>query len=102
MFLKKSSTLPARSGLIAWAQLTEQTEASRERVTEIVEMGWIVPVRTAENELLFKPDDVYRIRKLERICRDFELTTIGGSIIVDLLERIETLEQQVAELKRLL
>jgi len=71
-------------------------------VTEIVEMGWIVPVRTAENELLFKPDDVYRIRKLERICRDFELTTIGGSIIVDLLERIETLEQQVAELKRLL
>lgn len=102
MFLKKSSSLPARSGLIAWAQLVDETETSRERVTEVIEMGWIEPVRTAENEYLFGPEDVYRIRKLERICRDFELTTLGGSIIVDLLERIEELEQRVAELKRLL
>lgn len=42
---------------------------------------------------------MYRVRKLERICCDFGLPVVGGTIIVDLLERIEELEQQVRSLQ---
>ena len=48
---------------------------------------------------LFSGRDVYRVRKLERICCDFGLPVVGGTIIVDLLERIEELEQQVRSLQ---
>ena len=52
-----------------------------------------------ENATLFSGRDVYRVRKLERICCDFGLPVVGGTIIVDLLERIEELEQQVRSLQ---
>ena len=39
------------------------------------------------------------MRKLERICCDFELPVLGGTIIVDLLERIDALERAVRSLK---
>ena len=56
-----------------------------------MDIGWLKPTRTAEAALLFRQDDVYRIRKLERLCSDFELHTLGGSIVMDLLDRIATL-----------
>ena len=61
-------------------------------------VGWLKPTRTAEAALLFRQDDVYRIRKLERLCSDFELHTLGGSIVMDLLDRIATLELRIREL----
>ena len=33
------------------------------------------------------------------ICCDFELPVVGGTIIVDLLERIDALERQVRALQ---
>jgi len=39
------------------------------------------------------------VRKLERICCDFELPVLGGTIIVDLLERIDSLERRVQRLQ---
>ena len=60
--------------------------------------GGLNPTRTGEAALLFRQDDVYRIRKLERLCSDFELHTLGGSIVMDLLDRIATLELRIREL----
>ena len=40
------------------------------------------------------------MRKLERICCDFELPVLGGTIIVDLLERIDALERSVRSLQK--
>ena len=45
--------------------------------------------------------DIYRARKLERICCDFELPVLGGVIIVDLLERVDQLERRVRDLRGL-
>ena len=45
--------------------------------------------------------DIYRVRKLERICCDFELPVLGGTIIVDLLERVDQLERRVRDLRGL-
>lgn len=95
-------SLPIRSELIAWANLVELTRVEPATVAELLEMGWLDPVRTNADEYLFRSRDVYRIQKLLRLCRDLEISFGAGSIIVDLLERVERLEQEISELKRLL
>lgn len=94
--------LPIRSEFIAWTQLVEQTCVEPATMAELLEMGWIEPVRTRADEYLFRARDAYRIQKLLRLCRDLEISFAAGSIIVDLLDRVERLEQEVAELRRLL
>ncbi len=94
--------LPAPSELVIWSRFVELTGIHPSRLGELIELGWICPDRTSEQSYLFHPKDVFRVSKLERLCRDFELSATAGTIIVDLLERIEILEQQVREMRRLL
>lgn len=94
--------LPERSTLVAWAQLVEITSITPTDMAEVMELGWISPVHTGANEYLFRMKDVYRIRKLLRLKEDLEVSFMGGSIIVDLLERVETLEKELEDLRRLI
>lgn len=94
---KEMNDMPIRSALIVRAEFVELSGSSVSRLDELLDMGWLEPTRTAESAQLFRPVDVYRLRKLERLCADFELHTLAGTIIVDLLGRIEELER---ELKR--
>lgn len=96
------TSVPARSERISFAQLQELTGLHPTVVGELIELGWITPERTTTEAYLFRSKDVYRLRKLERISRDFELPLLGASIVVDLLERIDYLETKVRELHRLL
>jgi DNA-binding transcriptional MerR regulator len=96
------TSVPARSERISFAQLQELSGLHPTVVGELIELGWITPERTTADAYLFKPRDLYRLRKLDRIRRDFELPLLGASIVVDLLERIEYLETKVRELNRLL
>jgi chaperone modulatory protein CbpM len=93
---------PVRSRLVAWAQFQELTAVHPSRIGELIDLGWIEPIRTQGEGYLFTLRDVYRLRKLERLCRDLDINAAGGCVIVDLLERIEYLEQKVGELERLL
>ncbi len=92
---EERSDMLTRSTWIVRSEFVELSGVSAHRLDELLEMGWLVPTRTAEAELLFQAADVYRLRKLERLCHDFELHTIGGTIIVDLLSRIEELENKL-------
>lgn len=94
--------LPERSGFVAWAELVELTSIAPGEVAELVELGWINPTRTSAEEYLFRLRDVYRIHKLMRLVKDLDVSFNSGSIIVDLLERVEELETEVEELKRLI
>jgi len=96
------STVPARSERLSFAQLQELTGLDPTVVGELIELGWITPEHTTADAYLFRAKDLYRLRKLDRISRDFELPLLGASIVVDLLERIEHLENKVRELDRLL
>ncbi len=98
----ETEELPVRSELVIWAQFIELTGIHPTRLGELVELGWICPDRQGEDCYLFHPRDVYRVSKLERLCRDFELPAVAGTIIVDLLERIDDLDRQVRDLRRLL
>jgi chaperone modulatory protein CbpM len=96
------TTVPARSERLSFAQLQELTGLHPTVVGELIELGWITPERTTAEAYLFRSKDLYRLRKLDRIRRDFELPLLGASIVVDLLERIDYLENKVKELHRLL
>lgn len=91
--------LPIRSELIARAEFLELAAILPARLNELIELGWVEPVVTPAEAMLFRQVDVYRIRKLERICVDFELPSVGGIIIVDLLDRIDTLDSRIRELE---
>ena len=96
--LQNTKDVPSRSTLIVWGEFLELTGTTPDRLSVLMDIGWLKPTRTAEAALLFRQDDVYRIRKLERLCSDFELHTLGGSIVMDLLDRIATLELRIREL----
>jgi len=59
-------------------------------------------VRVSSENYHFPEGEIFRVQKLMRICRDFELPTIGGTIIVDLLERIEAMEKEIDQLRNLI
>ena len=81
--LQNTKDVPSRSTLIVWGEFLELTGTTPDRLSELMDI---------------RQDDVYRIRKLERLCSDFELHTLGGSIVMDLLDRIATLELRIREL----
>lgn len=95
-------TLLVRSKLVSWAEFLEQTGVHSTRVGELIELGWIDPITTSDQDYLFRVRDVYRMRKLERLMCDLEVNLAGACIIVDLVERVEQLEKRVRDLERLL
>ncbi|MGE4558495.1 MAG: chaperone modulator CbpM, partial [Desulfovibrionaceae bacterium] len=92
--------LPTRSGMVAWIEFNQCTGIDPAQAAELLEMGWLTPVRTGAEQYLFHRRDVYRVQKLLRLCRDLDISMAGGSIIVDLLERIERMDQRIRELER--
>jgi chaperone modulatory protein CbpM len=92
---------PVRSRLVAWAEFVELTACHPSRIGELIELGWIEPAMSSGESYLFTLRDVYRIRKLMRLCSDLDINLSGGCVVVDLLERIERLEQKLRELERL-
>ena len=86
---------------MAVEEFIDITGISPEHLQEIVALGWIEARTSATEAQMFRDIDIYRVRKLERICCDFELPVIGGTIIVDLLERIDRLERLVQGLNNL-
>ena len=95
---RSEKEVPSRSAYIVWAEFIELTGTTEERLRELMDIGWLEPPRTAEEAFLVRQNDVYRIRKLERLCADFELHTLGASIVMDLLDRIDGLESRLREL----
>lgn len=95
------SAMPVASERIAKMEFLELTGIAEEELMELVRMEWLEPIRTAQEEMLFLGRDVPRVRKYVRLCADFELSPIAGTIIVDLLHRIETLERRIHELDAL-
>jgi chaperone modulatory protein CbpM len=90
--------LPAASDRIGTREFLELTGLTEDALLELVRMDWIVPSTTAQQEHLFVHMDVLRGRKYRRLCADFELSPVAGIIIVDLLERIEHLEERLRDL----
>ncbi|MDO5484450.1 MAG: chaperone modulator CbpM [Desulfovibrionaceae bacterium] len=83
--------------VMAREEFVEVTGISPERLQELLALGWLE--ERPDGGGPFREADIYRVRKLERICCDFDLPVLGGTIIVDLLERIDMLERALKGLQ---
>ena len=90
--------LPATSERIGTREFLELTGLTEDALLELVRLDWIESSTTAQQDFLFERRDVQRGRKFRRLCSDFELSPVAGIIIVDLLERIDTLEERLRDL----
>ena len=86
------------SSLVSLQEFISLTGSPEAVVQEILDLGWVVPAKSATKELLFNSVHIYKVRKLLRICKDFDISTTAGTIIVDLLQRVDELEERVREL----
>lgn len=86
---------------VAWEEFVEITGITPDHLREIIALGWIETIAPQPPAVMFHDADIYRVRKLERICGDFELPVIGGTIIVDLLDRIDRLQRMLADIRKL-
>ncbi|WP_432737191.1 chaperone modulator CbpM [Maridesulfovibrio sp. FT414] len=93
---------PSSSKRLVITQVVEMTGLEETAVLELISMEWIRPGTTGDGHYLFETRDLYRLGKLARLRKDLDITTTGGSIIVDLLERVEKLETQIEEMRKLI
>lgn len=93
---------PSSSKRLLITQVMEMTGLEKTVVLELISMEWVRPGTTGDGHYLFETRDLYRMGKLSRLCKDLGVTPTGGSIIVDLLERVEKLENQIEEMRKLI
>lgn len=95
---RKPQDLPVESGYLSEEEFLAATGLLAEQLAELVHLEWLGALEF-EQAVIYSPTDVDRVRRLARLCRDFELSVVGGTVVVDLLDRISQLEEEVRRLK---
>jgi chaperone modulatory protein CbpM len=72
---------------------------SRAELDELVEYGALSPINTSLEGDLFRVDCISPLRTAGKLRRDFDLDLFVVVILMDYLNRIETLEVQVRSLQ---
>jgi len=68
------------------------------RIREMVQEGLITPA--SEKPLLFRPEVSRRIMKIERLSSHLSLSLSVVGVVIDLVDRLEALEQELERLRR--
>ena len=64
-------------------------------VAELVYEGIIQPLKIREETWRFSRETLWRVQKVQRLRRDLELNVAGAALTMQLLDRIEELENMV-------
>ena len=86
-----------KANAVTWVEFTKEAEITDQRAKELIDLGWLQPINPEAEDLAFKQVDIFKARKANRLCMDFELPSLAGAIIVDLLEKIDDLEARLQE-----
>ena len=92
----------SRSGsenLVTAGELARLARLHPEMVDKMVEWGLIDPVKW-EPKLLFPETAVPRIWRIMRLRRDLGINWSGIGVVLDLLDKIEELEREIAWLRK--
>jgi DNA-binding transcriptional MerR regulator len=65
-----------------------------------VEYGLLEPSARMGTQLLFDPACIARLRMIERLRRDLGANLAGIAVILDLLERLTSLQREVEQWRR--
>ena len=86
-------------GTISYSELVSASGVPEAAVRELVRYGALAPLDPAASAWTFNAHALMVARKVRRLRNDFELDTHAVAVILSYLERIETLEAQLRELR---
>ncbi len=66
---------------------------------QMLDQQGLVEIITVEQTLYIQPEQVARLEKLTRLHQDLEIQANDLDIVSELVERIENLQEQVAQLR---
>lgn len=76
-------------------QLSERCMISENEIAELVYEGIIQPLKIQEESWNFSRETLWRVQKVQRLRRDLELNLAGAALTLQLLDRIEELENMI-------
>ena len=79
--------------------VAEVTGSSVALVVRLVDAGLLETIDQERN--LLPRRSILKLRKMQRLRRDLRVNFVGASVILDLVERIETMKHQLDEMRRL-
>lgn len=85
--------------LVQIETIAETTGASVSLVTRLARAGLLES--NEEEPTLLPRRTILRLRKMQRLRRDLGVNFAGASIILDLVERVEFLNQTLSEMRRM-
>jgi MerR family transcriptional regulator/heat shock protein HspR len=62
-------------------------------------MGLVRPKRVSQKNRLYSEADIERLRQIQRLTRDLGVNLAGVEIILDLLDKVEKLQQEIENLR---
>ena len=95
---------PVQGSLLSFSEVARLAGIHPELLDRLVTLGLVDPVQTAQapyasSEPLFDVATVLRIRRILRLRNELGVNWAGIGVVLDLLSRIEELEQEIVSLK---
>lgn len=90
---------PASRNLLTAAELARLARLHPEMLDRFVDWGLVDPAES-EPELLFSETAVPRIWRIMRLRRDLGINWAGIGVVLDLLDKIDHLEREIAWLRK--
>lgn len=81
------------------AQLAQTCGLTEAHLHELIDYGVLLPANPGELQAAFSVDCVFRVRKANRLREDLELDIHALALAIRLLDRIESLEAELAALR---
>ncbi len=81
------------------ADLSHISELSREELIELIEYGALSPLDSRAHDPRFSAQCLTPLRTAAQLRRQFDLDLFASAMLMEYLQRIETLEREVQELR---
>lgn len=81
-------------------EVCERCCVDAETIIKLVDYGVAEPVGSACNEWRFSASSYFKIKKALRLQKDLSLNASGVALVIDLLDRLQTANQEINYLKK--
>jgi chaperone modulatory protein CbpM len=84
---------------VTWTQLVNASGLTEQEMTELVQYGALIPRDPSAATWTFESRWLVVARNASRLQRDFDLDPHGVSVVLSFVERIESLQAELARLR---
>ena len=98
-----SESSSSDKNLLSLSEVAYLSRLHPELIARFVSLGLLEPKKQlSSGELLFDTEGVLTARKIWRLRQELGINYVGIGLVLDLLDRIESLEREIKQLKALL